>query len=303
MNILVTVDSNYVRPLKVMLTSFFTYHKNENQIYLLYSNVKETELAELRSMIEEGNSQFFPVRMEERLLSDVPVFRYFTKEMYYRLFAGVMFLGKDKMLYLDPDILIRGSLEDLYETDIEGNILAGVADYAINHMAALSVHKDELGIEEREQYINSGVLLLNLKELRKRFRGKDIEKIVREKGDLLLYPDQDIINLLFRGRIKLLERKYNYNTGYGSFAKMLRYIAGGFVKEKQYPVIVHYMGASKPWHPEYYGKFGKEYRRYLKQYPDPNPEAERKWKRRHIAVIKHLTGVVIHKVGGKNHGK
>lgn len=303
MNILVTVDSNYVRPLKVMLTSFFTYHKNENQIYLLYSNVKETELAELRNMIEERGSRFFPVRMEENLLSDVPVFRYFTKEMYYRLFAGVMFLGKDKMLYLDPDILIRGSLEELYETDIEENVLAGVADYAINHMPELSMHKEELGMEEREQYINSGVLVLNLKELRKRFRGKDIERIVKEKGDLLLYPDQDIINLLFRGRIKVLERKYNYNTGYGSFGKMLKYIAGGFIKEKQYPVIVHYMGASKPWHPEYYGKFGKEYRSYLKLFPSQNADEERKWKRRKTAIAKHLLKIVIRKMGGKNHGK
>lgn len=303
MNILVTVDSNYVRPLKVMLTSFFTYHKNENQIYLLYSNVKETELAELRNMIEERGSRFFPVRMEENLLSNVPVFRYFTKEMYYRLFAGVMFLGKDKMLYLDPDILIRGSLEELYETDIEENVLAGVADYAINHMTELSMHKEELGMEEREQYINSGVLVLNLKELRKRFRGKDIERIVKEKGDLLLYPDQDIINLLFRGRIKVLERKYNYNTGYGSFGKMLKYIAGGFIKEKQYPVIVHYMGASKPWHPEYYGKFGKEYRSYLKLFPSQNADEERKWKRRKTAIAKHLLKIVIRKMGGKNHGK
>lgn len=297
MNILVTVDSNYIRPLKVMLTSFFTHHKNENKIYLLYSNVKETELEELNTLIESKGSRFLPVRMKEGLLSEVPVFRYFTKEMYYRIFAGTMFPEEDRMLYLDPDILIRGSLTELYETDLEGNVLGGIADFAVNNM--LSAHKIEIGFRDEEQYINSGVLLFDLGQLRKRFPKREIEIIINEKGEHLKYPDQDIINLIFRGKIKLLERKYNYNTGYGSEIGMLFYIMGGFLKEKSYPVIVHYMEATKPWHPGYCGKFGKEYRRYLKKYPNPDREAEKEWKRRHLVIAKHLLEVVIRKAGGK----
>ncbi len=297
MNILVTVDSNYIRPLKVMLTSFFAHHKNENKIYLLYSNVKETELAELNTLIESKGSRFLPVRMKEGLLSEVPVFRYFTREMYYRIFAGMMFPKEERMLYLDPDILIRGSLMELYETDLEGNVLGGIADFAVNNM--LSAHKTEIGFRDEEQYINSGVLLFDLHQLRKRFRKKEIETIINEKGEYLQYPDQDIINLIFRGKIKLLERKYNYNTGYGSEIGMLFYIMGGFLKEKSYPVIVHYMGGTKPWHPGYCGKFGKEYRRYLKKYPNPDREAEKEWKRRHLVIAKHLLEVVIRKAGGK----
>ena len=84
---------------------------------------------------------------------------------------------------------------------------------------------------------------------------------------------------------------------------MLKYLAGGFTKEKQYPVIVHYMGASKPWHPEYYGKFGKEYRHYLRQYPSTDPDMVKKWKRRPFVVAKYLFGMLIRKMGGENHGK
>ena len=295
MNILVTVDSNYIRPLKVMLTSFFTYHRNENKIFLLYNNVKETELEELKVIIEEHGSLFFPVRMDEDILSGMPVFRYFTREMYYRLFAGRKLPDENRVLYLDPDILIRGSLTSMYETDIEGNVLAGVEDFAIKTL--LSAHKEELGFAEEEKYINSGVLLMDLEKLRRSFCEEDIYRVAEEKKEHLKYPDQDMINLIFRGKIKVLERCYNYNTGYGSAKEMLKYVAGGFIKEKKYPVIVHYMGASKPWHPDYCGKFGKEYRRYLKKYPDPDTKKE--WKRRHLAVLKHLSMVVIRKAGGK----
>lgn len=299
MNILVTVDSNYIRPLKVMLASFFTYHRQENKIFLLYNKVKETELEELKVMIEERGSCFFPVRMDENILSDMPVFGYFTKEMYYRLFAGRELPEEKKVLYLDPDMLIRGSLESMYETDLEGNVLAGIEDFAIKTL--LSAHKKELGFSDEEKYINSGVLLMDLDELRKGFCEEDIYRTAEEMKGHLQYPDQDMINLIFRGRIKVLERRYNYNTGYGSGIEMLKYIAGGFIKEKKYPVIVHYMGASKPWHPDYIGKFGKEYRHYLKKYPDPDTEKE--WKRRHLAAINHLFIVVIRKAGGKSNGK
>ncbi len=297
MNILVTVDSNYIRPLKVMLTSFFTYHRNENKIFLLYDNVKKTEIEELKVIIEGYGSLFFPIRMDEDILSGMPVFGYFTREMYYRLFVGRKLPKEKRVLYLDPDILIRGSLTSLYETDLAGNVLAGVEDFAIKTL--FSAHKREIGFKEEEKYINSGVLLMDLDELRKTFHEEDIYRIAEEKKEALQYPDQDMINLIFRGRIKLLERKYNYNTGYGSEKEMLKYIAGGFIKEKKYPLIVHYMGKSKPWHSDYYGKFGKEYRQYLRRYP--SPDRERKW--RHFAVVKHLSMVAVRKAGGKSDGK
>lgn len=301
MNILVTVDSNYVRPLKVMLTSFFAHHKNENKIYLLYSNVKEPELSELRELIEKNGSLFFPVRIEESILSDVPVIRYFTKEMYYRLLVGMVFPKETRMLYLDPDILIRDSLVSLYETDLEGKVMAGIADIAVNTM--FSDHKRKLGLQDEEQYLNSGVLLIDLEKIRENFSLDDIKKVIEEKGELLQYPDQDMINLIFRGNMKVMERKYNYNTGYGNGTGMLRYIAGGFVKERRYPVIVHFMGPTKPWHSDYYGKFLREYLYYLKKYPDLIPDAEIKWRKRYIAIGKHLFKVMIRKIGGTGHEK
>lgn len=299
MNILVTVDSNYVPPLKVMLTSFFRFHDNENRIYLLYSNVKETELNELRELIEKNGSRFLPVRVEESILSDVPVIRYFTKEMYYRLLAGNIFAQEEKMLYLDPDILIRGSVLPLYEIPLEGKVMAAIADTAVNTL--LSNHKTLLGFGEEDIYINSGVLLLNLNEMRRCFRPEDIKSVVKEKGELLQYPDQDIINLLFMGKIKIVERKYNYNTGYGNASGMLKYMAGGFLKEKNYPVIVHFMGPTKPWHLAYYGKFGREYRSYLRKNPDLGMHVKGEWVKRYFMIGRHLLKVMLCKVGGKNH--
>ena len=63
------------------------------------------------------------------------------------------------------------------------------------------------------------------------------------------------------------------------------------------------MGATKPWHPGYCGKFGREYRRYLKKYPDTDPVAVKEWKKRHMVIAKHLSEVVIRKMGGQRNAK
>lgn len=295
MNVLVTVNSNYIRPLKIMLTSFFEFNKGRHSIFFLYNNVTSGEIEEIRRLVEGAGSILCPVRMTEEC-AGLPVFQYFSVEMYYRLFAGQMLPPEEtRVLYLDPDILIRGSLEELYRTDIGDCVLAGIEDHAVKTL--LSDHKKELGFQEQDVYINSGVLLINLTKLRKVFRAGAVVSLVDEAGEKFCYPDQDLINLLFRGKILPLERKYNYNTGYGSVKEALKYCLGGCKKEKKYPVIVHYMGKTKPWHLDYYGKFGKEYRRYLR--PFLTAKERRIWRKRGLAVLKHMGGLARRKTTGE----
>lgn len=294
MNLIVTVNSNYIRPLKIMLLSFMEHNPGRHKVYFLYGDVTEAELGEVGKLVSLHGSCMIPIRMEQEIFADMPVMQYFTKEMYYRLLAGQMLSQEEKRaLYLDPDILVRGSLEAMYEQNMEGMILAGVEDYAVKTL--LSAHKKEIGFGRDEPYINSGVLLMDLNRLRENFSMKELYGIMERGREVFTYPDQDIINLMFRGKIKILERKYNYNTGYGSEREMLKYLAGGFAKEKKYPVIVHYMGKAKPWHPDYYGKFGKEYRRYLKKVP----EEEENETGRLLAVAGHLLEIFKRKLGGR----
>lgn len=267
MNILVTLDDNYIRPLFIMLESLFNHEKRAMDIYLFYSNVSEKNRKRLCSYIKKQGSRFFPIFVGEDVFKDAPVFRYFTKEMYYRLLCSrLMPETEERVLYLDPDILIRGEISPLYEMDFSGKQLIGIEDYAINHM--LTEKKKAIGFAKEDSYINSGVILFNLKKMREKFVLQDFINILDEYKDVISYPDQDVINLYFKGDIKLADRIYDYNTGYGSIGGMFSYILGlkGKGKETKEPVIVHYMGGSKPWQVDYYGKYYFEYYKYLKKY-------------------------------------
>lgn len=264
MNILVTLNDNYIRPLFIMLESLFFHEKKPMNIYMFYSDVSKENRRRLHTYIKSRGSRFIPVYVEADVFQNAPVFRYFTKEMYYRLLCSkLMPETEERVLYLDPDILIRGEISPLYEMDFSGKQVIGIEDYAINHM--LIDKKEAIGFTKEDSYINSGVLLFNLKKMRENFVLEDFIHILEQYSEVVSFPDQDIINLYFKDDIKFGERIYNYNTGYGSIGGMLMYLLGWKREEKE-PVIVHYMGKSKPWQVDYYGKYFFEYYTYLKKH-------------------------------------
>lgn len=264
MNILVTLDDNYIRPLFIMLESLFYHEKGPMVIYLFYSNVSEDNRKRLHTYIKKQGSRLIPIYVKDDVFQNAPVFRYFTKEMYYRLLCSRLLPEtEDRVLYLDPDILIRGELKPFYEMDFCDRQLIGMEDYAINHL--LTEKKEAIGFQKDECYINSGVLLFNLNKMREAFVLEDFIAVLEEYKDVVSYPDQDLINLYFKEDRLVGERIYNYNTGYGSIIGMLAW-ALGLKREKKEPVIIHYMGSSKPWQVDYYGKYFFEYYQYLKKH-------------------------------------
>lgn len=127
-------------------------------------------------------------------------------------------LDEDKVLYLDTDTTVNGDLSDLWNLPLGSNFIAAR--------------------EESNGYFNSGVLLMNLKQIRE--SGYDDILINLLKNCKMKFPDQDAMNLVFKDRILPLEDKFNKLGGdwqvYG---------------KDQEIVIRHYAGVPKPWKPEY----------------------------------------------------
>ena len=87
------------------------------------------------------------------LVSPVSYYRYIIPELYPQL---------DKALYLDGDLVVNGSLEKLWDTDITDYLCAGVHDLWIENIN----YKPQIGFSSDELYINAGVLLLNIPKMR-----------------------------------------------------------------------------------------------------------------------------------------
>lgn len=284
MNILVTLNNAYIRPLFVMLDSLYAHTPGAVDLYLLYSNVSEEHRGALQAYMAERGGRFFPVFVDEASFRDAPVFSYFSREMYYRFLCGALLPPtEERALYLDPDILIRGDVRPLYETDFQGKSLVGVSDYGVNHLIAGK--KTAIGLPEDYDYVNSGVLLFNLNKMRAEFSVERFTQLLEENCERLSYPDQDAMNLYFQNDILRAPRIYNFNTGYGTPSNMLLYWLR-LRRDTENPVIVHYMGGLKPWQVEYYNKYGGEYGRYLKKYL--SAEERRRFRLRPFYIAKKI---------------
>ena len=109
MNLLLTLDENYLLPCKVMLYSFFANNSGENDvtIYLLHSNISTEKLDELSNYCSTLGAVLKPISVDASLFENAPTNKRYPKEMYYRLLSPLILPQElDRVLYLDPDILI-----------------------------------------------------------------------------------------------------------------------------------------------------------------------------------------------------
>lgn len=262
MNILVTINSNYIYPLKVMLWSLFFNNPNRQiDIYLIHSSLTDDEIVDLRQHIGKYNQRLFAIKMDDCLFENAPVVMHYSKEMYYRLLAHRCLPERlDKILYLDPDILVINGFEELYNLDM-GDYLFAAAFH--DRVSVKEINRLRLKAYEVEEYYNSGVLLMNLPLLRERVDEKEIFEFVERKKRRLILPDQDVLNALFGKNIKKIDEiKYNYDTRFYQYYKL---VSNGLV-DMNYVIrntsILHFCGKKKPWHKSYSGKFCSLYKHY-----------------------------------------
>ena len=262
MNVLVTLNAAYISPLKVMLRSLFDNCSENVNIYLMHSDIKDTQLNQLSVYIRSFGHTLYPIRINKNTFLEAPVHSYYSKEMYYRLIAHIYLPDHvDKVLYLDPDILVINPVERLYNIELDKYYFAAAAhtkpviDY---------INKIRLKIDSNKYY-NSGVMLINAALLRKEVDISHILGYIREHANELILPDQDVLNGLFWNKIKPLD-EYLYNYDARRYRSYL--IASKGRVNMDYviynTVILHFCGKQKPWHPNYKYRFGVLYKYYQK---------------------------------------
>lgn len=257
LNILVTLNSNYLKPLRVMLYSLFLNNKGERfTVYVMHSSLKRKEIEGLRRLCaEQGNGSLLEeIEVDDQSFAEAPTLLHYTKEMYYRLLA-FRFLPDhmERILYLDPDILVLNSVRELYETDLEHYLYAAASHDLIS---IKEINKLRLNPYKIEAYYNSGVLLMNLKLQRKRISEEEIYDFVENNRSKLIMPDQDIINALYTKRIKSIDEKlYNYDARYYRYYKITSNGEWDMGHVIDHTVFLHFCGKRKPWKKDYSGKF------------------------------------------------
>lgn len=150
---------------------------------------------------------------------------HYTKMTFVRCYFTKL-VNCDKIIYVDTDALVVDNIQELWDMDLEGKLIAGVHEGG--------EWDKHLGLEGFDNiYINTGVLLMNLKETREQKLDDKMLEILNTKYYYL--PDQDVINIVFKDKIRQISNMYNSTetTGFREDAKIIHYIRErkGWIKE------------------------------------------------------------------------
>lgn len=262
-NLLVTLDENYIKWMKVLMTSIYINNPEETfNIYLIHRGISDEKLKDLKNDLAKFSYEFFPIKAGSEIFSSARVTDRYPKEMYYRLLAGE-FLPEhlEKIIYIDPDILVINSLKEIWETDISDFIFAAASHTRKTDMAN-NVNKIRLGTDT--DYYNSGFLLINLKKAREEIVPEEIFAYADENYKNLLLPDQDILNAMYGDRVlPLKDSIYNYDArNYSSY--LLRSKGEEDLEwVMENTVVLHFCGRHKPRKKGHRTRFTSLYRHYM----------------------------------------
>ena len=263
MNILIAPNDYYVMPSIVLLQSLFDVTEEKLDIYMLYSDLSDSNMIRLEKFINKRGGSFHPIYISAEVFGDAHISCHITHEAYYRLLAQDLLPTElDRVLYLDADIIASQSVQNFYHMPFENS--AGVpCCYIVCEGPGVSKRLwdiyDNLEIPYEYPYFNSGVLLINLSYLRENYDTKTTLDFVDKMGEKLSNHDQDTLNALFYDKVKYMDW-HIYNQTILHIAN--KYEAKLRLKNAR---IIHYAGPDKPWYFNYSSWYFNEFWKYARR--------------------------------------
>lgn len=255
MNIVFVTDNNVVDQLEITIDSIYANRGETDEFHFYYIayGLSDTNRELVEKKITDLGGAIDIIAPKEKYLDVVENAR--IKVVYSYCFLHEMLPENvDKALMLETDMIVNGSLGDLYDTNIDDYYIAATDDMQSRW------YKKKLGMSEKSVYFNSGVMLLNLKKIREQRMTDKICRIISSGKFLCAFDVQDELNAIFEGKIKVIPPKYNFTSSFVpyNYENYLRYrlpstccTKNEFDEAREHPVIIHFTRSQliqpKPW--------------------------------------------------------
>ncbi|MBR3253893.1 glycosyltransferase family 8 protein [Candidatus Saccharibacteria bacterium] len=250
--VFLTINNAYA-PYAAAAIHSLTQHCNKKRYYrviILHDGLSWVSRIRLRSLVTRNVAiQFKKITHSLYLRS---IIAYCTRRQkgagdffssavyYYRAFIPRLFPLYEKAVYIDSDTILRGDVGELFDIDLSGDeknadgyALAATIDPKVSVIKEFRDYVDKAVKVPHGEYVNSGVLLMDLKKMRKMKYLSQMIELIQEYDADLVAPDQDYLNVILKGKIKFLPPEWNMEPA-----------------EEMSPDVklIHYNLFNKPWH-------------------------------------------------------
>ncbi|ALB48766.2 glycosyltransferase family 8 protein [Clostridium beijerinckii NRRL B-598] len=305
MHIVYASDDNFAEIMGVSIVSLFENNKDMEEIviYILDSGINDKNKKRIESVFQKYN-RCNPLWITATNINVVLGMKVNqdrgSLSQFARLFVSrVLPKELDRVLYLDCDITIDKSLNELWNMDMKGKIVAALQD------AFAPWYRKNLGLRENDIMFNSGVMLIDLNRWKEEHVEEKILRFIKKYNGLVPQGDQGVLNAILSSETEPLNPRFNSVTIFHDFTyeNMLIYRKPPIFYSKEEikeavtnPVIIHFTTSflsKRAWiegseHP--YAKRWQEYKSISpwKDEPLRKHTSSKKWKDAYVKMYKVL---------------
>lgn len=264
-NVVLAFDENYAPHAAVTISSALAVSADPRRVkfFILESGkISTASKAHLTSIVERRGSSIEFIYVDERELQWLPLNRdHISIATYYRLVMHRLLPETvEKVIYLDADTIVVEPIENLWDTSLDGMPLGACCDEG----GVLQTRRLQLPLTHK--YFNAGVLVFDLRQIRKMNLSEESLKAFRTHGEYITLQDQDILNIVFCNRTKVLPLRWNTaNRLYAQNELEPSYTMQEGIEAAAAPGIIHFTDRVKPWHVKCMNPFVELYWEYRNQ--------------------------------------
>lgn len=267
-------DRRFVTPLLVMLKSLLVNFSSNRTIviYILTNDPKYFSRHKMLKSFQTESIHITPIFVNDQQFQHMKISKgRMTSAAYYRLALPELLPEECReVIYLDSDLIVNTDIGELWDLDMGQHHLLAVQEQGkearyLSSSSGLLMYK-ELGIDPGAKQFNTGVMLVNLCRWREDNIAKKVIEFLEQHKEKVRWWDQDGLNAVLAGKWGELDHRWNLLV---QIFLNISWEDGPIDDKERYdelinqPYIVHFNGASKPWHWKNKHPYQHLYFRYL----------------------------------------
>lgn len=265
---IVLVSSEYYIPyVSVLIESIKRYSSQNNNydIIIFHTSIHEELQKQLQNTVIEYRNisiRFFNASTRIDTSQLFIAAKYYSIEAYYRILTPWILHNYDKAIVMDSDLIVLCDIANLFNVNISDFSLGAVRDVAYQGFlngavqGSLEYAKTILKLRNPYNYVNTGVLLMNLKKIR--HNTNEYELISFCQSNHFNIQEQDGLNVFFEDDIKPIDLRWNYYVEVNPLIQEAIDSAPEVAKNEyrdidiyssksHSPFVIHYANQPKPW--------------------------------------------------------
>jgi lipopolysaccharide biosynthesis glycosyltransferase len=241
--IVMACDLAYAMPLATMLRSLADQNAAlwPLPVTVLQEGFTAQDMKRVADSLSQGSVALTWIAIDLHQFDEFPVLEHVSRMTYARLLMPRWLPRSVKrVLYLDVDMLVLGSIEALLYTPLSKNPVAAVTDLHVDGDLKSRDRARNPGVPCVAKYFNAGVMLFDLEHCAQQ---KIFERALAylQTHATTPYSDQDALNVACDGLWQHLDGHWNFQGHHTCRIDRL--------PMDRRPAIVHFITSTKPWKP------------------------------------------------------